>query len=456
MRDIDVARWTGDAADAFRERFDESPVRWFVCADAFADAATACDAYRRTVLRSRDAAAQAVAMYRSGVQASAAAVADRNAAVQEFEARSATGPPPAALPEFADPGTPMIEQATRMLADARRDRDAAGVDAARVIEAAAASAPDPPSTLSQAGAELSDGLAEGGRVLAGIGEGVEDAARFVRAVNPLEPWNVTHPASYVDGLSSTLAGTVTANLHPAELVKGVLGTGWGSDPATALGKLIPGLALSAAAGGATLPEREAARSVPTPREAVESRQAAADLDGGDPDDARPERPPPKTDDSPDLPARAELNPWFAGEQYGQSMGLPGHRVTYFNDEDRENARLTIRDGRLYDVNGKLFDSALDGSFWSQGEERSIFVMDGKGNLYASDAQEVGRLHHSSFLAGQPVAGAGEITVRSGEIEYMSDRSGHYTPPGECLDQVREYLRKEGVSLDRATVDRFGR
>ncbi|TCK20144.1 WXG100 family type VII secretion target [Pseudonocardia endophytica] len=452
LRDIDTGQWTGDAADAFRERFDESPVRWFAGADAFSDAATAYDAYRRTVRRSREQAARAVELYRAGRRTSEAAVRERDAAVADFDTRLAAatttgGPAPEPLPDFTDPGVPMIEQATAMLDAARRDRDEAGADAAQVVQVAAASAPDPPSTLAQAGAELVDGLAEGGRLLDGIGDGVEDAVRAARTVNPLDPWNLTHPASYVDGVSSVAAGAVTAQLHPAELVKGAVGTGWGSDPATALGRLVPGLAMSATTGGLG---RQVEAAAASPR--MSAGRAIAEAGSGT---SPPERPPPKTEDSPDLPARAELGPMYRGEQYGRSPVFPGQRVEYFDDARREKARLTVRDGLLYDSDGQRFDSDGGESFWSPDEPMAIFVMDPKGNLYVSLEQDVGRIHHSSLLAGAPVAGAGEISAVDGRVTVLSEESGHYAPPAECLDQVVDYLRNEGVDLGETEVRRHG-
>lgn len=74
-------------------------------------------------------------------------------------------------------------------------------------------------------------------------------------------------------------------------------------------------------------------------------------------------------------------------------------------------------------------------------------MDEHGNLYASNYQEVGKLHHSSFLAGRPVAGAGEIAVRNGVPELLSRKSGHYLPSDEHQQQVRSVLAEQGINTD---------
>lgn len=432
LRGIEVGEWSGDAADAFRARFDESPRAWFTGADAFADAAGACHRFAGAVATARVQAGEAAELYRRGVAASDAAVRERDAALQAQD-------PAVPLGEFVDPGVPMVERAVALLEQARTSRDVAGVDAARAVHAAASTAPDPPSGWSRAEAEVADVAADVGRVLPGIGEGVEDIARFVRSVNPLDPWNVAHPASYVDGLSSAAAGLVQSNLHPSELVKGALGTGWGSDPGTAAGKLIPGLALSAGTAGsgkiaAAAAERSAARAI---------RQA---------------RPPAKTEDAEALPLRATMNPQFRGEQRGRAVGFDErHKVRYFSDRERERHRLTVHDGLLHDRRGRPFHSKKGGSFWGGPEEaRSIFVMDGKGNLYASNEQDKGRLHHSSFLGGDPVASAGEIGVVDGKVTFLSDRSGHYSPPAGCITQAIRYLHDEGVNLDGGILQRWGR
>jgi RHS repeat-associated protein len=58
-----------------------------------------------------------------------------------------------------------------------------------------------------------------------------------------------HPAEYAAGMSGTLAGLADAAINPVDAVKGLVGTGWGSDPAQALGKLVPNVALAVATDG---------------------------------------------------------------------------------------------------------------------------------------------------------------------------------------------------------------
>ncbi|MDQ4115718.1 MAG: hypothetical protein M3235_02020, partial [Actinomycetota bacterium] len=118
LRGIEVGQWSGDAADAFRARFDESPRAWFTGADAFTGAAGACRRFAAAVGRAREQAGRAAELYRQGVAASDAAERDRDAALRAQD-------PAVGLPEFVDPGAPMVERAVQLLEQARGVRDAA-------------------------------------------------------------------------------------------------------------------------------------------------------------------------------------------------------------------------------------------------------------------------------------------------------------------------------------------
>lgn len=108
-------------------------------------------------------------------------------------------------------------------------------------------------------------------------------------------------------------------------------------------------------------------------------------------------------------------------------------------------------------------------------EKHIFVMDGEGEFYARNANDllteekdyganVAEAHHSSFLRGEAVAGAGELIVnktdgpdgqREGELREVTDRSGHYKPGEEQTAQVLAQLEEKGVNMDNValTLDR---
>ena len=243
--EIDVSHWTGDAADAFRAKFQDSPKQWVAAADAFQAAGAAFEGYVSVVKWAQDQAKQAADLYRRAEQASQDAADRYNA-----QAAQATEP----MPPFSDPGNADRLRAQEMLAAARRQRDSAAEQAQHAIEAATAKAPQEPSFAERMIDEITDQTVMVGdtalHVVEGAAEGIEGMLKFARSLNPMDPYNITHPASYVDGLSNTAAGLLHSVVHPVDLVKGLIGTGWGSDPGEALGKLLPNIALGALTDGA--------------------------------------------------------------------------------------------------------------------------------------------------------------------------------------------------------------
>ncbi|TMW55622.1 hypothetical protein Poli38472_010504 [Pythium oligandrum] len=73
----------------------------------------------------------------------------------------------------------------------------------------------------------------------------------------------------------------------------------------------------------------------------------------------------------------------------------------------------------------------------------IFVLE---RLYIARKRK-GRFHHSSFLAGEPVAAAGKIVVQHGQIHAIEPHSGHFKPTLTHLLFLCHVLAKHGVALD---------
>lgn len=128
-------------------------------------------------------------------------------------------------------------------------------------------------------------------------------------------------------------------------------------------------------------------------------------------------------------------------------------VRYLDDEgDRQPFRLDAGDdGLLYDAKGEPFDTTGAEVFDRWGRlrpRRALFVMDADGSLYSSlFGGKRHKFQHSSFLAGGPVAGAGEIEAVNGELRLLNDISGHYMPGRHYTMQVVSRLRELGVRVD---------
>ena len=120
-------------------------------------------------------------------------------------------------------------------------------------------------------------------------------------------------------------------------------------------------------------------------------------------------------------------------------------VTWLHDEGaRAPFALHVRNGCLTDAEGRLLGD--------EGVAHYIFVLDGTSGMILvhpsppADASAGARaFRHSSFVAGQPVSAAGEMTIESGRLLVLSNHSGHYAPPPSCLHYVMAVLSQMGVA-----------
>lgn len=131
-----------------------------------------------------------------------------------------------------------------------------------------------------------------------------------------------------------------------------------------------------------------------------------------------------------------------GEEHGEVFDT---KVIYLDEAGRKAHALSVTDGRVLGPDGAPFDT---------GGALAIFVLSPEGQLYGSAAQEKGKFHHSSFLAGAPVGGAGEFIVADGTIEVLSDHSGHYRPRREDTGQALCWFAEHGVNLSEVSFHPF--
>ncbi|RSN33353.1 hypothetical protein DL990_15370 [Amycolatopsis sp. WAC 01416] len=147
-----------------------------------------------------------------------------------------------------------------------------------------------------------------------------------------------------------------------------------------------------------------------------------------------------------LPA-SELRATFRGEDdpNDPDRAFAPMVVEYFSPERREEHRVFVRDGKLYWARD---GSPVDTSSTTGPFDHAIFAMDPQGNLYVSPTWISGQLHHSSFLAGQPVAVAGHIGVVNGRLIKLTRESGHYQPEKEQLVTGLSILAEQGVDVSQ--------
>ncbi|MFE6287851.1 putative T7SS-secreted protein [Streptomyces sp. NPDC057877] len=260
LKGMDSSRLKGETAEALRTAVRTQPPKWFTGADACEDAAAALEAFASTVTWAQGQAQTAIDKWKDGVKASEDAanahrkkVDDYNSAVDRYNAMPADKRDPATLPPkpaatFTDPGKTLMQEAQDILAEARKQRNTAAETARSAVRAARDKAPAKPSYADQ----LRDGVQEawimGDHVGGGIIKGTAGLLNFVRGINPLDPYNLTHPAEYATSLNSLAAGLVVAANDPVGTGRQMV-SDFMKDPAEGFGRLIPDLALTAATGG---------------------------------------------------------------------------------------------------------------------------------------------------------------------------------------------------------------
>jgi hypothetical protein len=120
-------------------------------------------------------------------------------------------------------------------------------------------------------------------------------------------------------------------------------------------------------------------------------------------------------------------------------------------------KLTIKEGKIYDSEGRPFDTRNavssedfgDIGYMSTQPGTALFTMDREGNIYALLNREQWVTHHNSIQ--DTSAGSGEIAVIDGVFQSLSDESGHFRPPRFMTNQVVSELTQKGIPVSPAQV-----
>lgn len=257
MKRLDSSQWKGEAAEAFREKFQTLPTDWLHATDAFEDAAKALETYSKSITSAQGKAKEAIALYKEGDESSKTAVDAHNKKVDAYNA-ARNGDNPLPKPgEFSDPGTAKRERAQEILKEARSHRNEAAEIAKKAVTAAMAHAPKEPTgreKLKLEGLDYALGQSiELAHFGGGIVKGTAGLVNFVRSVNPIDAYNLTHPAEYWKGLNTTLAGLASTVANPDRALKNAWDAAKG-DPSEFLGRLVPELLGTKGTGPADRPQ----------------------------------------------------------------------------------------------------------------------------------------------------------------------------------------------------------
>lgn len=233
----------GKTAESFRESVAKEPPRWFKASEAFGKAADAMGRFAETVEWAQGQAKEALEEYNRAKKVSTEARGAHNKLVDTYNnaLKAKQDPlPPRPSENFTDPGTAIATAAQDKLDTARKQRNDVAETVRTAVRAARDAAPPKPSYAKQLGDGMDYLDLAKTHLTGGVIKGTAGIVNFARALNPMDPYNLTHPAEYVTNLNSTAAGLVTMANDPMGAGKQMLDE-FMKDPSEGIGKMIPEL-----------------------------------------------------------------------------------------------------------------------------------------------------------------------------------------------------------------------
>ncbi|MYV40169.1 type IV secretion protein Rhs [Streptomyces sp. SID1328] len=252
LKKVDSSGWQGEGGDAFREKFGVHPTKWAQAAEACASAAGALESYADTVNWAQGQAKEAIELYKKAVKAAQDAADTYQTKAEAYNAKLRADEDPGPKPEpDHNAGKADAKAAVDKLREARKQRNTAASEAQGKVKAALAHAPAEPPPLERLRNDFTDGYqaanTELTHVVGGALKGTAGLLNFARGLNPTDPYNLTHPAAYLQNVNMTLAGLVSTASHPERTVQAAV-DGFKKDPSEFLGRLIPELVGTKGAG----------------------------------------------------------------------------------------------------------------------------------------------------------------------------------------------------------------
>ena len=117
------------------------------------------------------------------------------------------------------------------------------------------------------------------------------------------------------------------------------------------------------------------------------------------------------------------------------------QITYLTKEEREGYRVQVQATGLSWACG-------EGPLHSIGlpdDDSFIFVISPEQEMFAGETI-FEKFHHSSFLEGRPVLGAGQIQVNKGTLLKVTNESGHYRPDLSRHYNTLLFMKRSGLVL----------
>ncbi|KRW98723.1 hypothetical protein PPERSA_00311 [Pseudocohnilembus persalinus] len=151
--------------------------------------------------------------------------------------------------------------------------------------------------------------------------------------------------------------------------------------------------------------------------------------------------------------------WLDGEEgEGKNLSLEEFpreflerdKVLYLNEDERKQYEIYIEEGKFKYTESKELVDTLKEIEKADEKGKFIFVVSLEKKMYVGPKIR-GNFHHSSFLSGAPVIGAGNLQIESGILKAVKPHSGHYRPTAEEFTFFINMLKEWGVSMDSVKI-----
>ena len=136
---------------------------------------------------------------------------------------------------------------------------------------------------------------------------------------------------------------------------------------------------------------------------------------------------------------------YAGENKGVTFD---GKVKYLSHQERQAYKITVgADGRIYDAQGKPVDTRGSVTLGDQARDTAIYACDRNGDIFISKRHVKGQFQHSSLVAGEAVACAGELRIENGFLmSKPTRRSGHYKCTEAQHEEFLAHLISQGAKI----------
>ncbi|MFJ4657979.1 putative T7SS-secreted protein [Nocardia sp. NPDC088792] len=359
LKAINVADWTGKAADAFHREYAKQPKLWWDGADAMHAAAGLLDGWYWTVTTAQTAAEEAIREWQDAAKEEKRAKDSYNALSSAQKKRTT----------LTDSWSSMRQNARDRLRAARKTRDQEAASLVSGMDAEKNKAPEKPPFHERMLDDVGDLYSGSQLATANFTKGLLTSAtsmvQFVRSTDILDPYNLTHPAEYFEHMGDLGTGLITASADPGSVVKSYL-KNWSDNPSEAAGSFVGDILLTVATDGTGTVAKTSLTAAKDSTLALDATRGLPNmLDHGLPDGAPLRGAPHDAPAGPGVPTRENVAPHPDSPQVdsGPRAGLPDssgpHTDSPGGPMDSGPHQAPVDSGPKADVPGTVQPAHLD-------------------------------------------------------------------------------------------------